>query len=117
MLKTIAEKLRDDLTAAFATMENPPPHVKVNFGCLATEKDTSVMILVCLEPKETWSNGIMENSNYFRMSIHDTKIEHFSGWTADKFRKSKFKDSSDCFAKIEKFIRKLQELPLLRFGQ
>ena len=112
MLKTIAEKLRDDLTTAFAEMQNPPPHVKVDLGCLASEKDSSVFVLVCLEPRETWTNGIMENSNYFRMSIHNDKIEHFSGWTADKFRKSKFKDSSDCFAKIEKFIRKLQELPL-----
>lgn len=112
MLKVDAEKLRDDLIASFEKMENPPPHVKVDFSSICTEKDTSVFILVCLEPKETWKHGIMENSNYFRMSIHNEKIELFSGWVADKFRKSKFKDSSDCFAKIEKFIRKLQSLPL-----
>ena len=55
--------------------ENPGYY---SLGKGAFGNDT-IMLLVSLDPKAEWSNGYVENSNYFRMAIYKNgKMEVFT---------------------------------------
>lgn len=82
------------------------PYVKVYKSTLGGADRVSILITVSLDPRETWSNGILENSRYFRMHyLMNGSLELFSGgWKMTKFRKTKAKTPDDALAKINKYI-------------
>lgn len=81
--------------------------VSVQFSTLGGAHNASIMILVCLEPRTTWSNGILQNSKYARFALHsrENRVELFSGGLRTlKFRKAQIKTVEDAAAKIQKWI-------------
>ena len=48
----------------------------------------SIIIKVGLDERDTWINGIFQNSRHAMFSIHgDMKLEMFTCWSVPKFRK------------------------------
>lgn len=48
----------------------------VDTGCMGTD---TIMLLLSFEPKEKWSHGYVENSNYMRISIEQNgEVECFT---------------------------------------
>lgn len=82
------------------------PFVKAPISKLGGDQRPSVMLVFSLDPRESWSNGILENSRYARISFNwpERKFEHFSGYGMGSLRKSSFKDAADAVAKINKWI-------------
>ena len=65
----------------------------------------SVFINISLDNKETWQNGIYQNSRYAQFAIHqDMKLELISRhYLLGKHRKCKVKTTQDVVAKIQKW--------------
>ena len=66
----------------------------------------TIMLLVSLDKRSEWPNGIVENSRYARLSIDaNGVIENFSG-SLPKFRKCKAKDADQAVSKINAWLGK-----------
>jgi hypothetical protein len=81
------------------------PLIKVQRSTLGGEQNASLMILVVLDDKSTWTNGILENSRYARFSIHKDRLESFSNSTKVKFRSCKIKSIDHAAQKINNWIQ------------
>jgi len=55
------------------------PYVKSYVSSLGGDKNSAVMLTISLDPKESWSNGILQNSRYGNFHIAGNRVEHFSG--------------------------------------
>ena len=84
------------------------PYLGVQSSDLGGAKNVSIYIVVSLDNKSEWYNGILENSRYFRMSIdNDGTMGIFSGshlLRQYKFRKTKAKSVDDAITKINKYV-------------
>ena len=79
-------------TADRLNREIKAPHVRASVSQLGGPGRHTVMLTVSKDPKEAWSNGIMENSNYGHFSIDRSgKVEHFAG-NMPKIRQKNVKD-------------------------
>ncbi len=118
----------DETTDIFQAMESlaavlkkeNPGFYSLNKGVFGND---TIMVLVSFEPKEAWSNGYVENSNYFRMSIQkDGKMEVFTQSLYEpgkpesyetrlkiKFRKSTAKNMKDAADRLVKFINEVKK--------
>lgn len=47
------------------------PYVSIKKACLGND---TIMLCVSFDLKETWRNGYLENSNYFRISIEENGV-------------------------------------------
>ena len=65
----------------------------------------SVFVNVSLDNKESWSNGIYQNSRYSQFAIHDDlKLDQISKhYLVGKHRKCKIKSTQDIVTKIQKW--------------
>ena len=65
----------------------------------------SVFVNVSLDDKESWSNGIYQNSRYSQFAIHnDLKLDQISKhYLVGKHRKCKIKSTQDIVTKIQKW--------------
>ena len=99
-----AEKLQNLIKAAF---------VRVRYSSLGGKERASLLILVAIDPRETWINGILENSRYIRLHAgYDGKVEYISGCFGreiKKFRKANFTTLEDLAAKIQKYVDSVPE--------
>lgn len=86
------------------------PLIKVQRSTLGGEQNASLMILVVLDDKSTWTNGIMENARYARFSIHKDRIESFSNSTGLHFRAGKIKSIEHAAQKINYWIEQVDHL-------
>lgn len=80
---TIAENLRKSLFSEYYVRS-------VSVDTLG--HGARVHLLICLDRKETWANGILQNSRYGRFSLDVTtgRLEMFSGgYKCAKFRRCK----------------------------
>jgi hypothetical protein len=104
-----------DVDAAVETLQSGihAPVVKVWKSTLGGADRVSILILVSLDPRETWTNGILENSRYFRMDyLMNGSLELFSGgFRMLKFRKARVKSPDDAVMKINKYIELNQSVP------
>jgi hypothetical protein len=96
------------------------PYKNVTKGIFGND---TIMVLAVFEPKNEWTNGIMENSNYFRMAIYsDGKMEVFTqslyaknveskyeNRLPVKFRKSKAKNIDDAAARLVKYVNEVKK--------
>lgn len=57
----LADELRDRIHA---------PHVSARVSTLGGAHRPSVMLTIGFDPRETWANGIFENSRYVKLYIH-----------------------------------------------
>ena len=78
------------------------PVVRAQVSTMGGSHRPSVMVLISLDPRESWANGILENSRYARFAIHwpEKKIEQFVG---RGFRKAAFKDATDAIQKLNRW--------------
>ena len=87
------------------------PVVKASYSTLGGERDASIMVAISIDPKDSWGNGIYENSRYMRFHIQpDGVIEQFriSYKIPLKFRKVRAKSLDDVIAKINAYLSKVQ---------
>lgn len=83
------------------------PYVGGYKSTLGGAHRVSLLLVVSLDPRETWQNGILENSRYTKLSIYvDGTIEDISGHGMTRFRKSRAKSFDDVINKINKWIDK-----------
>ncbi len=83
----------------------------------------TVMFTICFQPREEWAHGIMENSNYFRMSLEENgemevfaaslykkgERPNYENRLGVKFRKAHAKSLEDAANKLIKFINTIKE--------
>lgn len=103
--------------------------LNVQKSTLGGPQNVSIHITVGLDPKDTWQNGIFENSTYFRMSwngattkgyqtepnVMEVYVKPFT--MGDKtlrrkmtFRKYRPKSVEDAIKKINEYIKKVKSL-------
>jgi RNA-splicing ligase RtcB len=93
------EKLRKALKVPFAN---------VQLSTLGGAQNAAVMVMLSLDPKEKWANGIFQNSRYmgFHLSLNGT-MEQFSlthTLRGKKFRKTRVKSMDEFVDKINKYV-------------
>ena len=82
------------------------PYVNAYKSTLGGVDRTSILITVSLDPKDSWNNGILQNSWYSQFHYNvDGSLENFSGhYKIPKMRKTKAKNVDDAIVKINKYI-------------
>ena len=80
------------------------PVIRAGKGALF-EQTGSIVLRVSLDPRETWVNGIFENSRFAIFTISADTIEHLAGYGVARFRKAKHKGSADAVAKLQKWAQ------------
>ena len=56
------------------------PYVHVQHSTLGGIENVAILLTISLDPKHTWSNGILQNSRYAMIHIdNDGRVEQFSG--------------------------------------
>ncbi len=72
---------------------------------LGRDDKATIYLTISLDPKDKWSNGIIENSRYFKLSLQrNGEMELFSGGTRKlRFRKTKAKNIDDAILKLNKY--------------
>lgn len=81
------------------------PVVKADFSTLGGRENVSIIVSVSLDPKETWTNGIFENSRYFHLHLDNSgSMEQFTRQGIPKMRKTRFNSFDDAIQKINSYI-------------
>lgn len=86
------------------------PVVMPKYSTLGGDRNVSVLLSISLDPKDSWSNGIYQNSRYSQFHIfQDGVIEQFgmNYKIPVKFRKTKVKSIDDVVKKINDYISKV----------
>lgn len=105
---------------ADALKKENPGYYSLSKGAFGND---TIMVLVSFESKTEWSNGYVENSNYFRMSIQENgkmevftqslyepgKPESYETRLKIKFRKSTAKNMKDAADRLVKFINEVKK--------
>lgn len=85
------------------------PYVSASISTLGGKERVSILFTVAIDPRETWANGILENSRYMKFDLENNGVlEHFSGNFGNgiKFRKCRLKSIDDVINKLNDFISK-----------
>jgi regulator of replication initiation timing len=83
------------------------PHIYPNISKLGGPEHVSILFTVALDPRETWINGILQNSRYMQLSLDNNGVlEHFSGdpGIEKRFRKTRVKSVEDLINKVNSYI-------------
>lgn len=97
------------------------PFLSVNKGAMGG--NDSIFLAVGLTPKNEWSHGIFENSQYFRMAIYQDGVmevftqslykknckNSYEGRIKTKFRKCTAKSVEEVVIRLIKFINKVND--------
>ena len=68
----------------------------------------TVFLTVCLDHKDTWQNGILQNSRYLKLKLDDGKLSCVSkGPGLPTFRKVKAATPDEVTAKVNRYIESL----------
>lgn len=94
--------------AVSATLSKRPGWFSTQIMTLGGESRASLIITVSLDARETWNNGILENSRYakFYLGTTDNKLEMISGHGGAKFRKCSVKTPEELAIKIDSWVCK-----------
>lgn len=108
------EPTEEALKSASQTVQTgiKAPFVRCQTSSLGGIARSAVLIAISLDPKETWQNGIFENSRSGRISIsREGVVEHFSGQFSTggfsnryNFRKYRAKTLDAAITKINAFL-------------
>jgi hypothetical protein len=83
------------------------PVIQVKYSTLGGNDKVTISVVGSLDEKDTWVNGIFENSRYFMfMIMQDGTIEQFrkSYKIPNKFRKTRVKSIQDAIKKINMWV-------------
>jgi hypothetical protein len=76
------------------------PYVHVQHSTLGGSENVSILLTISLSPKHEWNNGILQNSKYAKIHIHNNGLtEQFSGYQL-KLRKFTAKNVAEIIKKI-----------------
>lgn len=76
------------------------PYVGVGHSTLGGIENVSIFVTISLDPRHAWANGILENSRYARIHVHnDGTVEQISGYQL-KLRKFTAKNMAQVIDKI-----------------
>jgi len=79
------------------------PFVSAKISTLGGPDNVSIMVAISIEPKNTWKNGILENSFYRRFHIsNDGTIENFVNSRMTYIRKFTAKSVDDLIIRLNK---------------
>jgi hypothetical protein len=85
------------------------PVIEIQLSKLGGDANAALMISLSLDPKESWPNGIYQNSRYLQFSLErNGELECFAGKRSPngtKFRKTHAKSISDVIVKINSYLR------------
>ena len=85
------------------------PHVVFSTIDLTGDGGT-VFITISLDHKNTWQNGILQNSRYLKLKVDGGKLSCVSkGRNLPTFRKVKAATAEEAVAKINRYIDKVEE--------
>lgn len=101
-MKEEAQKIHDLIEA---------PVKGVSISTLGGQNRPVMLISLSLDPKESWSNGIYENSRYMRFHFsYDGELYQFTKahTISDKFRKTRVKTIDEVPAKINAYLQKIE---------
>lgn len=97
-----------------AALQSIAPYVAGYVSTLGGAHRASILFTVSFDPRETWVNGILENSRYGKFHWeNDGTLSKISGYGTEKLRKSKAKSVADVVRKIES-IAPAQSNPRVR---
>jgi predicted kinase len=85
------------------------PYVAASLSTLGGEERATIMLAISLDPRETWTNGIYENSRYLRFSLgRNGVIANFARahLIKTKFRKQWYKNQADAIKKLNAYVSK-----------
>lgn len=108
-----SQEVKQDLTIVASKVQGmiQAPHVNVTVSTLGGADKASLMITMSLDKKETWQNGIFQNSRnaHFRLDSDGTLecYQKRSDLKPFKFIKTKVKSVDDAVAKINTWIDKV----------
>jgi len=90
------------------------PYVRSQVSTLGGIRNASALITVSLDNKSDWNYGILQNSRYFMIHIHqDGSMELFSKqYTLPKMRKTRVKSIAEAVDKINSYIESIHSNPL-----
>lgn len=101
---------QQDLELLAKELSTTVPLVSLERSTLGGEANASIHVLIALEPKETWRNGIMHNSQYARIAIHYYNVEMYTNTSnIKKMRSFQPKDINQVLTKIKKWITLAKE--------
>ena len=81
------------------------PYVGASISKLGGPKHVTIMLTISADPKDKWSNGILENSRYGKFSLSmDGTVENFSGHGLPKFRKRRVKDVAQLLSVLNTLV-------------
>lgn len=99
-----------DCNIVSEALQRVVPYARVTLSTLGGADYATIMVTLSLDARETWSNGIFENSRYMHISI-DTKelrLEHFSGYGCGSMRSGKNKTLEQAIGKILAHVEKVK---------
>lgn len=93
-----ADKVREAVKA---------PHVNVIFSTLGGIEYASIGVKISIDPKETWANGIYENSRNVTFWMHGKtdRLEASPRRGMPSFRKAKIKSVEQGIEKIQAYLK------------
>ncbi len=99
-IKKDAETLKDLIESKVKL-----PVVKASVSKLGDQP--SVSGVLGFEPRDSWANGILENSKHAKFIFHfsDMTLQIVTSHKTEKMRKTKFKDPQDGLAKLDKWVK------------
>jgi hypothetical protein len=90
------------------------PFVRARVSALGGDMRVAVVLTVSLDPRDEWTNRILENSRYARFRIdNDGVISNFSGGGygfIKRFRKSVVKDAADAVRILNRWVKANQRV-------
>lgn len=109
-MQLLMEGLWTKNDAEFIKSHIKAPVVGAQYSTLGGEQRASILIVVSLDPKSKWQNGILENSRYARFHVEsDGALTLFSGGGGfPKFRKTRVKNAQDVVNKINTLISQVK---------
>ena len=82
------------------------PYINVYYSTLGGVNNISILLSISKDSRDTWHNGIFENSCYANIHIlNNGEVEHFSGY---KLKLRKFKSLD-----INKIIEKINNIKVI----
>ena len=92
--QALVDKLKEELFYSF---------IGTWISELGGKDEVTIMLVGSTTTKEEWTNGILENSDYRRFSIHnDGTVENFTTSGLDKVRKFTAKSVDDLITRLNK---------------
>lgn len=102
--QSVVDRLKSEISA---------PFVNAYASSLGGAENISILLTIGFDPKETWINGIFENSRYNRFHIYnDGTVENFQGSMREsKFRKRNVKSVDELIQVLNSYASSVSALP------